>query len=167
MAWAVGFPGHRYLAFFHGLQKRRLHLGRGPVDLIGQHQMTEDRTGLENETLLSCFAQIDFGTGDVRGQQVRRELDAAEIGRQVPGKGFDAAGFGQPGKSFHEQVAVAKEPDQQSLGNGLLTDHGRFDPPFQIVDLREGVHAFALRIRVNHRPDRFMVDSGGDGEAAF
>ena len=80
-----------------------------------------------------CFTLLR--SKDVRRQQVRRELDAAEVGRQVPGQGLDAAGFGQPGQPFHEQVAVAQKPDQQALDNGLLADNGRFDPRLEIVEL--------------------------------
>ena len=45
----VRYAVHRDLALFHGLQQRRLGLGRGPVDLVGQHQLGRDGTGPEGE----------------------------------------------------------------------------------------------------------------------
>jgi len=43
--WGTGWvtPADRHLALGHHLEQRRLHLGRGPVDLVGQHDVGEDR----------------------------------------------------------------------------------------------------------------------------
>ena len=32
----------RHLPFLHHLEQRRLHLGRGPVDLVGEEEVAED-----------------------------------------------------------------------------------------------------------------------------
>ncbi len=40
----MGFACHGDLPLLHGLQQGGLHLGRGPVDLIGQDQVVENGT---------------------------------------------------------------------------------------------------------------------------
>ena len=56
---------HAYadLPLAHGLQQRRLHLGRRAVDLIGKHQVVENGAALEFE--LARFRPVDFAAGDV------------------------------------------------------------------------------------------------------
>jgi hypothetical protein len=44
---AVGGAGDGHLALLHRLEQRRLHLGRRAVDLVGEHDVGEDRAGLE------------------------------------------------------------------------------------------------------------------------
>ena len=48
-AQVMGLAGDRHRPFLHGLQQRRLGLGRCPVDLVGEHQIGKDRAGLELE----------------------------------------------------------------------------------------------------------------------
>ena len=73
----VRFARDRDLAFLHRLQQRRLDLGRCPIDLVGQDQIAEQRTGLELER--SVLFAIDLRAGHVGGQQVGRELHAAKF----------------------------------------------------------------------------------------
>ena len=42
-------PGNRDRLLLHRFQHRRLRLGRRPIDLIGEHQIGEYRTGLKAE----------------------------------------------------------------------------------------------------------------------
>ena len=39
----MAFAGDGDLALLHHFQQRALHLGRGAVDFVGQHQIGEDR----------------------------------------------------------------------------------------------------------------------------
>jgi hypothetical protein len=71
------------LLLAHGLEHRGLHLGRGAVDLVGQHHVREQRPRAEHEALRLHVE--DVGARDVAGQQVRRELDAPE-GRDALGE---------------------------------------------------------------------------------
>ena len=68
------------LPLLHRLEQRGLDLGRGPVDLVGEEDVAEDRAGLEAELALAALGIVDVGAGHVRGQQVGGELDAAEVG---------------------------------------------------------------------------------------
>ena len=65
-------------ALLHRLEQRRLRLGRGAVDLVGEHDVGEDRARLELETPCaprSSSAMI-VRADDVGRHQVGRELDA-------------------------------------------------------------------------------------------
>ena len=63
----------------HGLQERRLGLGRGAIDLVGQHQVGENRASLEAHAAPPVQVLADDGRADdVGGHQVGRELDAVE-----------------------------------------------------------------------------------------
>jgi hypothetical protein len=49
------------LALLHGLEQRRLHLGRRAVDLVGQHRVAEDRTLAELEgARAGALAEVDL-----------------------------------------------------------------------------------------------------------
>lgn len=72
----VGLPVDGDLALLHRLQQRRLRLGRGAVDLVADHDLREDRAGLELE--VPALLVVDGDPGDVRGQQVGRELDTPD-----------------------------------------------------------------------------------------
>ena len=66
----------RRLLLGHRLEQRGLHLGRGPVDLVGEHDVREDRSGSEEEAVR--IRVEDARSRDVRRQQVWRELDTAD-----------------------------------------------------------------------------------------
>jgi hypothetical protein len=70
----------RHLGLVHGLEETRLGLGRGAVDLVGEHDIREDRTGLEHELVL--VGLVDRHAEDVGRQHVRRELDPLESGAE-------------------------------------------------------------------------------------
>jgi hypothetical protein len=67
----------RYVLFLHRLEQRALRLWRGAIDLVGEDELRKERSGVEDEALLVAIE--DRVAEDVRGQQIARELDAAEI----------------------------------------------------------------------------------------
>ena len=70
----------------HRFEQCRLGLGRGAVDLVGQHQVGEDRALAGTRSAappVAVFAH-DLRADDVGGHQVGRELDAAEAQRAAP-----------------------------------------------------------------------------------
>jgi hypothetical protein len=69
------------LLLLHGLEQRALHLGGRAVDLVGQHQVREDGALLGAE--LAALLVVEHGAHHVGRQQVGRELDARELGRDV------------------------------------------------------------------------------------
>ncbi len=106
----VSAAAHADLALCHGLEQCRLHLGRRTVDLVGQHQVVEDRPLLENEA--AGFRTIDLGAGDVGGEQVGGELDAMKLRFQSFGELLDRPRLGQPRRPFDKHVAVGEQGDQ-------------------------------------------------------
>ncbi len=108
------------LALAHRFQQRRLYLGRGAVDFVGQQDRMEDRAGHEFEA--AFLRAPDLGTGQVGRQQVRGELDAGEISFQARGQRTDGGGLGQAGGTFDQQVAVGQQGDQQALDQRSLAD---------------------------------------------
>jgi hypothetical protein len=73
----IGHGADGDLPLAHRLEQRRLHLGRCAVDLIGEHEVVEQRALAEHER--AVLRPIDLGAREVRGQEVRRELQAVEI----------------------------------------------------------------------------------------
>src|SRR5690606_11014770 len=65
----------------------------------------------------------DFRARDVRGHQVRRELDPAEPQVQCTRQGRDQQRLRQPGHTDQQRMAVRKKRDQQPLDDGMLPDH--------------------------------------------
>ena len=48
----------RHLSLCHALEKRRLHLGAGAIELVGKYDMGEYRTMLEAEGAALWFKDI-------------------------------------------------------------------------------------------------------------
>ena len=80
----VGLPADGHLPFLHHLEQRALHLGRRPVDLVGQQQVGEDRP--ERDLELAVALVVDAGADDVGGHQVGGELDPLELARRWPAR---------------------------------------------------------------------------------
>ena len=70
---SVGRPVCCDLTFLHGLQQGSLRLRRCAVDLIGQNEIGEDRTGAESHITPSGAGEDR--TGDVHRHEVGGELD--------------------------------------------------------------------------------------------
>ena len=61
----------------------------------------------------------NIAADDVGGHEIRSALDALEIQRKKPGKGFDDQGFRYPRHSFQQSMASA-ENGEQALRDHLL-----------------------------------------------
>ena len=110
------------LTFLHGLQQCGLHLGRGAIDLVRQQQVREDGAALGREGELLGIE--DERAHHVAGQQVRRELDAAEAGVAGCGQGLDGAGLRQARQAFQQHMAAAEQGHQQAVQQQRLAhDH--------------------------------------------
>ncbi len=102
------------LPLAHGFQQSALRPRRGPIDFVGQHDIGEDRPGVEGE--LPRFRAIDAAAGNVAGQQVGRELDAAELAGQTAGDGL-----------ADERLADARHVLQQDMFAGQQGHDGKPD----------------------------------------
>ena len=86
------------LVLLHGFQQGALDLGGGAVDFIGQDEVGEDGAFVDLEALV--FLGVDERAHYVCGQQVRGELDAAELGVHGAGQSVDGQGFGKAWNAF-------------------------------------------------------------------
>jgi hypothetical protein len=73
----VSLPIDAYLQLGHRFQQCCLGLRRGPVDLVGQQQVGEDRAGPEHQ--LAAALVVQRSSGHVGREQIRGELDAGEV----------------------------------------------------------------------------------------
>ena len=117
---AVGFPADGDLPLGHGFEQRRLHLGRCPVHFISQDQVVKQRAALELKG--SVLRPIDLGAGQVGGQQVGRELHAVKVGVDAVTQHLDGAGLGQPRRTFHQQMSICQQGQQQPVHQLVLAD---------------------------------------------
>ena len=89
------------LVLGHDLQQRRLHLGGGPVDLVGQQEVDEHRPELHVEALRA--GPVDASAHHVGRQQVGRELQPGEAAADHGGDGLRRQGLGQAGTPSSRQ----------------------------------------------------------------
>ena len=87
----MGNPVYRDPAFLHDLQQCGLGFGGGPVDLIGQKQITHDgsRLVLEQAGIFLKHRK----TCDVRRQDIRCKLNPVLEHTHASGKGYGHGGL--------------------------------------------------------------------------
>ena len=109
-----GLAHHRHLLLLHRLEHGGLRLGRGTVDLVGEHDVGEHRTGHEVK-LAAAVAPLlqDVGASDVHRHQIGRELDAAELERHRLGQPAHQERLGEAGHAHQERMAAGEEADRQ------------------------------------------------------
>ena len=79
-------------------QEGRLDLCRGAIDLVGEHQVMKQGTGLELEA--PGLWPIYVGSREITGEQVRRKLDPFELQSQTLRERFDRRGLRQASYNF-------------------------------------------------------------------
>ena len=113
---------HGDLALLHALQKAGLGPGGGAVDLVGQKDIAEHRAGPENE--LAGLLIVVVQARHIRGQQVRRELDAVEFSIQRAGKRFGQYRLSGAGYILQQDMSATAQRCQQHFHRGLTAhDH--------------------------------------------
>ena len=104
-------PVRADLVFLHGLQQRRLCLGRCPVELVRQEDVGEHRPGPKRDA--SAVAVEDHGAGDVGGKQVGGELHPAEAEVERSGQRLGERGLAHSGVVLDQEVALGHEAAQR------------------------------------------------------
>ena len=136
----IGPPVGGDLGLVHRLQQGALRAGRGAVDLVHQHDVGEDRPALEDE--LPRCALVDADAEDVAGQQVGRELDAAERAVDAPGDGPRENRLADAGHVLQQHVPAGQQ-GRQHLADGLaLAQQDRLDVVLQRLQLGVIVHVY-------------------------
>ena len=133
------FDGH--LLFFHGFKQGRLRLGWRTVDLVGKEDVGEQWPGPEFE--VPGLLVVHVGPHDVRGQQVRRELNTLELAAEGPSKGVREQRLCEAGEVLEQHVAVGKNADADASKVLLLSDDDFADLAHEVVrNLRNGADDF-------------------------
>jgi hypothetical protein len=105
----------------HGLQQRRLRLRGGPVDLVRQEDVGEDRPRPELERALLLVE--DRRPGDVAGEHVGRALHPVRGGVDRLGDGPGQHRLAGAGHVLEEDVALAQDGDERQAHDlGLALD---------------------------------------------
>ena len=111
-------------ALLHGFEQRRLRFGRRAVDFVGQQNVAEDRAVHEGP-LAMAGGEIffdDVGAGDVRGHQVRRELDAPELRPSVSAMVRTISVLAVPGKPVIRQCPPTNKRGEDLIEHLILAD---------------------------------------------
>ena len=127
--------GHLFLG--HQLEHRRLDLGRSSVDLVGQHEVDEDRAELDVESLLG--GRVDAGADDVGGDEVRGELHSGEVTAEDRRERAHRQGLGDTGDTFQKDVAPGQHTDHELFDHALLADDDPLDLPDGLPDEASGL----------------------------
>ncbi len=102
-------------------KQRRLRLGRGAVDFVGQQDVGEDRPFDEAKTPLAVLVFFQHvGAGDVRGHQVGRELDAFELHVQNAGQRADHQRLRQPRHALQQAMPAGEDGGEHLLDDLVL-----------------------------------------------
>ena len=136
----------RDLALGHDLEQSRLDLGRRPVDLVGEQEVTHHRAELDVELLAAL--PIDPGTDDVGRHQVRGELDAGEGSADHFGEGLHGQRLGDARDTLEQNVALGQQTHQDALDELVLAD----DDPLDLEDgPLQGLHLAGQRATTGGR----------------
>ncbi|MNE67720.1 hypothetical protein D3C80_1633420 [compost metagenome] len=100
---APALLAHGDLLLGHGLQQGGLHLGRGPVYLVRQHQVVEQWAGLEHEA--GILGVKHLAAGEIGREQVRGELDTGEAPFDGAGQRLDGPGLGKAGGPLDQHMS--------------------------------------------------------------
>ena len=124
----VSFAGYGDVVFLHRLEQRGLGSGTCPVDFVGHEQLGEYGSAHEAKTAASLDGFFeDFGSQNIGGHQIRRELDAARIQAKNGAKGFDKLGFGEAWHTDEQPVTARKQRDQGLFDNVCLAEDDCID----------------------------------------
>ena len=97
----MNLAADRDALFLHGFEQRRLRLGRGAIDLIGEDNVGEHRPALKlkNFTPRWMVGQ-HVGAGDISRHKVGRKLNAREAQTQNFAEASHHQSFAQPRHSL-------------------------------------------------------------------
>ena len=104
----------------HRFKKRALNFRRRAVDFVGQNEIGENRAFSSGK--IAGFLIEDHRADQIGRQKIGRELNALKVGLNHVGQSLDRQRFGQPGKTFEQNVAIAEQREQQALDQNSLAD---------------------------------------------
>jgi hypothetical protein len=107
----------------HGLDQGRLRAGGGPVHLVGEDDVPEERPRPELERRPVLSGPEDLRAGDVGRQEVGRELDAAEGEPARPRERADQQRLPHAGRALEEPMASGQQARDALADRLVLPQH--------------------------------------------
>ena len=139
-------PFDRNLPLIHRFQQRGLRARRGPVDLVRQKQVRENRTFAKEKR--AFLRRINGGAEDVGWQQIGGELNPAEIRGNGQRKRLCQCGFPRPGDILHQDMPLREESAEQQTHDILLAAD-------DAIELFLHFQHFSVKFPVRHRHPPF------------
>ncbi len=138
------------LPLAHRLEQGALGARRGPVYLVGQQHVGEDRAREEVE--LASLLVVDPEAGDVAREQVGRALDPGELAAEGVREGLRERRLAEPGEVLDQEVAPGQQAGQHVLDHGRLAPERGVEGAPDLVDRPVG-GAFPPEVRrmLRHR----------------
>ena len=151
----------RDLPVAHGLEQRALRAGRRAIDLVGQHDVAEDRSASVDK--LAGLRIEHIAADDVAGQQVGRELDPRRSRPRRSWPGPCRSAFCRRRARPPTDVAVRLAKCCRPVPGDEIVGY---------VSLGRGITIHREDCRnvktLKKAPERFVsVDWGGDNEASY
>ena len=108
----------------HRLEQRGLRARRRAIDLVGQHDVGEDRPAHEAKAPRAGRRVLleDLGAGDVARHEIGRELDAAEVEVHRLGERAHHERFRKARHADEQRVAAGDERHEDLVEHALLAD---------------------------------------------
>ena len=125
--WHTGGAGDAVdgdVTLFHRFEQRRLRLGAGPVDLVGEHDVGEDRSAVKLE--LAGLLVVDGDARHVAGQQVGGELDAGRDALHGLRHGAGERGLAGARVVLEQQMAFADHRGEGEFDHVALAENDLF-----------------------------------------
>jgi hypothetical protein len=99
-----------------------LGLGRGPVDFVRQHDVREQRPGLEHEGPAAVHLLQDRVAGDVTRQQVGGELHPLGPQAQALREALDQFGLAEARQALQQDVAARQHAGEHQINKFFLSE---------------------------------------------
>jgi hypothetical protein len=135
---------HRHAALLHGLEQRALCLGRGAVDLIGEHEAGKQRPGAEDEAAPPVHLLEHRIARDVAGQEIGGELDALRVEAEGFREALHELRLAEAGQALEEQVSAREEAGDHLIHERLLAEEHFIERGAQFARLGGGVLQFGF-----------------------
>jgi hypothetical protein len=124
----VGRLADRDAHVLHRFEQRRLRFRGRAVDLVGEHDVGEDRPRLKLEEGAAVRRLLhDVGADDVGRHQVGGELNARERQVQHVGEGVHQARLADAGNALEQHVSAGEQTGHGQADGVLLPDDAAAD----------------------------------------
>jgi hypothetical protein len=136
-------------AFLHRFEQRGLRLWSGPVDLVGQHEVGENRTGLKAQCLGPPLIRFhDHAADNVGGHEIGGELNARVPQVEHSRECSEQRRFPESRYTFQQDVSPGEQANQDAIDDILLTDNDFRNFVANLIEPRNGQLQDGFRLHV-------------------